>query len=497
MQQGYGGAGDLISVTRNLPQPEYTQTGPQPDYKRPAELPQPQPRPPPQTEPDYSPEQPVPQNVPTRPPTKPIQNYAPVPGGPGRVPVPTVRPTPGPALGQSGPTPAPTRKPAIAPGPAPIPRPMGPRQPVRVPEPTGPASTGQRQPMYVPEIQGPASGPTPDSIPGLRQPAYTPGNRPAPGLAPRPELALTPAPRPGLSPAPASRPGQAPAPRPVSPTLQRQPAYVPMSQAPGSAPRPALGPIATPAVGFSPRPASGPGPYEQTGGLGPQSRPAPAVGGGQGQRPGGSPDYDGAFDDGSYKGDDGQVWPAIRGDPGKDYPIYASVPETGFSCDQQDLPGYYGDPNAMCQVFHICQTDEEGQKRIDSFLCPNGTIFNQRYFVCDWWYNYDCSETEGLYSLNAELYKEPEPGREQYQVAPQPGARPTGPIQKVTFTPRQPAYVPNLPSQPAPGPTRDVAPSPAPSPVPGLVVDRVPGPVPGPASGPTSRPVPGPAPGPT
>merc|ERR1719312_1650397 len=25
-----------------------------------------------------------------------------------------------------------------------------------------------------------------------------------------------------------------------------------------------------------------------------------------------------------------------------------------------------------------------------SFLCPNGTIFNQNYFICDWWFNFDC-----------------------------------------------------------------------------------------------------------
>lgn len=27
-----------------------------------------------------------------------------------------------------------------------------------------------------------------------------------------------------------------------------------------------------------------------------------------------------------------------------------------------------------------------------SFLCPNGTIFNERRGVCDWWYNVECSE---------------------------------------------------------------------------------------------------------
>ena len=37
-----------------------------------------------------------------------------------------------------------------------------------------------------------------------------------------------------------------------------------------------------------------------------------------------------------------------------------------------------------------------------SVLCPNGTIFNQEVFVCDWWFNFDCSSAEGLYGLNDE-----------------------------------------------------------------------------------------------
>ena len=35
-------------------------------------------------------------------------------------------------------------------------------------------------------------------------------------------------------------------------------------------------------------------------------------------------------------------------------------------------------------------------------LCPNGTIFNQEFFVCDWWFNFDCSSAEGLYGKNDE-----------------------------------------------------------------------------------------------
>ncbi|KAK3857042.1 hypothetical protein Pcinc_036678 [Petrolisthes cinctipes] len=97
------------------------------------------------------------------------------------------------------------------------------------------------------------------------------------------------------------------------------------------------------------------------------------------------------------------------GVPGEDYPILASIPDTGFSCqDQQDSPGYFADTadEARCQVFHICQFDG----RQDSFLCPNGTIFNQQYFVCDWWYNVDCDATDQFLALNSEIGKVQEGG---------------------------------------------------------------------------------------
>merc|ERR1712061_712413 len=99
---------------------------------------------------------------------------------------------------------------------------------------------------------------------------------------------------------------------------------------------------------------------------------------------------------------------AIPGVPGEDYPIYAEVPESGFSCDGQVDGGYYADPEAECQVFHICTADGAGGLAKYSFLCPNGTVFNQNYFICDWWFNFDCAEAEGLYTLNDDLAAERE-----------------------------------------------------------------------------------------
>merc|ERR1712227_1184957 len=97
---------------------------------------------------------------------------------------------------------------------------------------------------------------------------------------------------------------------------------------------------------------------------------------------------------------------AVPGVPGEDYPIYAEVPETTFSCDGQVDGGYYADGEAECQVFHICTADGAGGLAKYSFLCPNGTVFNQNYFICDWWFNFDCAEAEGLYSLNDEYAAE-------------------------------------------------------------------------------------------
>merc|ERR1711874_955898 len=102
----------------------------------------------------------------------------------------------------------------------------------------------------------------------------------------------------------------------------------------------------------------------------------------------------------------GSLEETIPGTPGEDYPIFAEVPETSFFCDGQVDGGYYGDPEAECQAFHICASNGIGGLTKYSFLCPNGTLFQQQYFVCDWWFNVDCSLAESLYSLNDEVAAE-------------------------------------------------------------------------------------------
>merc|ERR1711874_408740 len=91
---------------------------------------------------------------------------------------------------------------------------------------------------------------------------------------------------------------------------------------------------------------------------------------------------------------------AVPGNPGEDYPIYAEVPETSFTCEGRVEGGYYADTEAECQPFHVCSADRDGGLVRNSFLCPNGTLFNQENFVCEYWFNVDCSQAESFYGLN-------------------------------------------------------------------------------------------------
>merc|ERR1719513_373887 len=85
---------------------------------------------------------------------------------------------------------------------------------------------------------------------------------------------------------------------------------------------------------------------------------------------------------------------SIPGSPGEDYPIYSSPPDTSFLCDGF-IEGYYADPEAECQAFHVCaDVALTGDLTKYSFLCPNGTLFNQQYFICDCCFNVDFSAAE-------------------------------------------------------------------------------------------------------
>merc|ERR1711936_1267663 len=55
---------------------------------------------------------------------------------------------------------------------------------------------------------------------------------------------------------------------------------------------------------------------------------------------------------------------------------FQEIPATTFTCAAQESPGIFADQETGCQVFHYCQPGG----RVDSFFCPNLTLFNQQHF---------------------------------------------------------------------------------------------------------------------
>lgn len=98
---------------------------------------------------------------------------------------------------------------------------------------------------------------------------------------------------------------------------------------------------------------------------------------------------------------------SIPGDPETDYPILDKIPVTSFTCVGK-LDGFYADTETRCQVFHVCASIPDAEPIKSSFLCPNGTIFNQEVFVCQWWPDVDCATSSNFYNLNSNIGKVPE-----------------------------------------------------------------------------------------
>ena len=51
----------------------------------------------------------------------------------------------------------------------------------------------------------------------------------------------------------------------------------------------------------------------------------------------------------------------------------------------------YADEEAFCQMYHMCVSSTNGEFKKFSFLCPNGTIFDQDKLACNRWFDVDCS----------------------------------------------------------------------------------------------------------
>ncbi|XP_043211432.1 DNA-directed RNA polymerase II subunit RPB1-like isoform X1 [Amphibalanus amphitrite] len=202
---------------------------------------------------------------------------------------------------------------------------------------------------------------------------------------------------------------------------------------------------------------------------------------GAGNNPGGAVVKPSAEEDHHHGSSDPLQWlrDAVPGEPGVDYPIYATIPPTGFTCDGR-IAGYYADVEAGCQPFHVCSPVPGGEAMKLSFLCPNGTIFNQEGFACQWWNEVDCDSAEQFYSKNEEIGVVPDsaasnnvgsvvngPASEQNQYQP-PQTTPRPQYQPPQTTPRPQYQAPQTsrprpqpqPSRPRPQPVR---PQPQPS----------------------------------
>merc|ERR1711970_1105149 len=97
----------------------------------------------------------------------------------------------------------------------------------------------------------------------------------------------------------------------------------------------------------------------------------------------------------------------VPGIPCKDYPCLAEAPYTKFSCASVPFrPGMYADPESGCQAYRVCNDGRDGPSGA-GFVYPNGTLFDQYQFACEFWNKVDCSKAVSLYDLNLDPHKNP------------------------------------------------------------------------------------------
>ena len=146
--------------------------------------------------------------------------------------------------------------------------------------------------------------------------------------------------------------------------------------------------------------------------------------------------------------------------------IFDTIPETKFNCKDQKSGGYYADVDVgRCQVFHVCH---DGRKF--SFLCPNGTIFDQQVFVCNWWFNVDCAASAQYFGLNANIGVVPEKppssssstsngGQRTTSVSKEPSAAASANINSAYLPPTTKSATPSTLYVPPPPPAPSIAPN--------------------------------------
>ena len=127
----------------------------------------------------------------------------------------------------------------------------------------------------------------------------------------------------------------------------------------------------------------------------------------------------------------------LGGKPGVDYPNFVRPPRTKFSCRKMEYGGMFADPETKCQAYHVCYN-----RRMDTFLCPTGTLFNQAIMACDFWYNVNCDRAPEFYDMNFQLYQPYQPKttlRPRNNI--QPPARPSQPVPTVVAAPTTPTTI--------------------------------------------------------
>lgn len=99
-------------------------------------------------------------------------------------------------------------------------------------------------------------------------------------------------------------------------------------------------------------------------------------------------------------------------------------------------------------MYHVCALSKKF-----SFLCPNGTVFDQKVFVCNWWYNVDCASSPNYYNLNDQIGVSRPSQQQQLQQqalvsAAVGGSNPFFGQQQLIDKPPRPSY--GLPQPPPP-----------------------------------------------
>ncbi|CAN7989233.1 unnamed protein product, partial [Ixodes hexagonus] len=89
------------------------------------------------------------------------------------------------------------------------------------------------------------------------------------------------------------------------------------------------------------------------------------------------------------------------------------------------------------KVYHQCSS----RGSLQSFLCPNGTAFNQQSSMCEWWYNVDCSVPKDA-TLQGPEHEPPYPDYNWSQSMRNPAtsSAPLGSRTSTTRAPHPPTY---------------------------------------------------------